>query len=66
MLIDSKIWENIINEDEDWKQDRDDSFSIPLKTCKGKEIRKTKLMNGNIVKHKVKFTMECRDNEEGC
>ena len=30
VLINSKIEENIINEDEDWKRYRDDSFSIFL------------------------------------
>ena len=34
VFIDSKIEENIINEDEDWKQYRDDSSLISLQTCK--------------------------------
>ena len=40
VFINSKIEENIINEDEDWKLYRDDSFSISLRTCKEREIEK--------------------------
>ena len=63
VFIDSKTEENIINEDEDWKQYGDDSFPISLRTCKDREIEKTKLMNENIVKDKTKFTMECSQDE---
>ena len=63
MFIDSKIEENIINESEDCKRYRDDSFSISLRTCKEREIKKTKWMNENIVKDKIKFTMECSQDE---
>ena len=38
VFIGSKSEENIINEDEDWKRYRDDSFSISLRTCKEREI----------------------------
>ena len=63
VFIDSKTEVNIINEDEDWKRFKDDSFSISLRTCKDREIEKTELMNENIVKDKIKFTMECSQNE---
>ena len=63
MFIDSKIQENIINEDEDWKRYRDGSFLISLRTCNEKDIEKTKWMNENIVKDKIKFTMECSQDE---
>ena len=59
VFIDSKIEENIIIEDEDWKRYRDDSFSISLQTCEEREIEKTKRMNENTAKDKIKFTMEC-------
>ena len=54
VFINSKIEKNIINEDEDWKRYRDDSFSISLRTCKEREIEKTKWLNENIVKDKIK------------
>ena len=63
VFIDSKTEENIINEDEDWKRYRDDSFSISLRTCKDREIEKTKWMNENIAKGKIKFAMECSQDE---
>ena len=63
VFIDSKIEENIINENEDWKRYRDDSFSISLQTSKEREIEKTEWMNNNIVKDKIKFTMECSQDE---
>ena len=63
MFIDSKIQENIINEDEDWKRYRDGSFLISLRTCNEKDIEKTKCMNENIVKDKIKFTMGCIQDE---
>ena len=58
MFIDSKIEENIINKDEDWKRYRDDSFSISLRKCEEKEIEKTKWVNESIVKDKIKFIMK--------
>ena len=63
VFIDSKIEENIINENEDWKQYRDGSFSISLQTSKEREIEKTEWMNNNIVKDKIKFTMEFSQDE---
>ena len=63
VFIDSKIEENIINENEDWKRYRDDSFSIFLQSSREREIEKTNWMNDNIVKNKIKFTMECSQNE---
>ena len=42
---------------------RDDSFSISLQTSKEREIEKTEWMNSNIVKDKIKFTMECSQDE---
>ena len=63
VFIDSKTEENIINEDEDWKRYRDESFSISLRTCKDRKIEKTKWMNENIVKYKIKFAMECSQDE---
>ena len=63
VFIDSKIEENIINENEDWKRYRDDSFSISLQSSREREIEKTNWMNDNIVKNKIKFTMECIQNE---
>ena len=63
VFIDSKIEENIINENEDWKRYRDHSFSISLQTSKEREIEKTEWMNNNIVKDKIKFTMECSQDE---
>ena len=63
VFIDSKIEENIINENEDWKRYRDDSFSISLQSSREREIEKTNWMNDNIVKNKIKFTMECSQNE---
>ena len=62
-FIYSKIEENIINEIEDWKRYRDDSFSISLQTSKERDIEKTEWMNNNIVKDKIKFTMECSQDE---
>ena len=44
IFIYSRI-ENIINEDEDWKQHRDDSFSTSLRTCTDREIEKTEWKN---------------------
>ena len=52
VFIDSQVDENITNEDEYWKRYRDDSFSISFRTCKEREIEKTKWMNENIVKDK--------------
>ena len=53
VFIDCKIEENSkINEDEDWKRYRDDSFSISLRTCEERETEKTKWRNENIVKIK--------------
>ena len=63
VFIDSKIEENIINENEDWKWYIDDSFSISLLTSKEREIEKTEWMNNNIVKDTIKFTMECSQDE---
>ena len=63
VFIDSKIEENIINENEDWKRYRDDSFSISLQSSREREIEKTNWMNDNIAKNKIKFTMECSQNE---
>ena len=40
VFINSKIEENIINEDEDWKRYKNDSFSVSLQTCKEREIKK--------------------------
>ena len=54
VFSDSKIEENIINDDENWKRYRDHNFSISLRTCKEREIEKTKWMNENIVKDKKK------------
>ena len=62
-FIDSKIEENIINENEDRKRYRHDGFSIFLRTCKKREIEKTKWMNEKIVKDEIKFTMECSQDE---
>ena len=44
---------------------RDDSFSIYLRTCKETEIEKTKWMDENIVKDKTKYkyAMECGQDE---
>ena len=54
VFIGSKSEENIVNEDEDWKQYRNDSFSISLRTCKEREIDEwMKWMNENIVKDKI-------------
>ena len=63
VFIDSKIEENIINENEDWKRYIDDSFSISLQSSREREIEKTNWMNDDIVKNKIKFTMECSQNE---
>ena len=65
VFIDSKIEENIINEIEDWKRYRDDSFSKSLQSSREREIEKTNWMNDNIVQNKIKFTMECSQNEMG-
>ena len=54
MFIDSKIEENIINKDEDWKRYR----YISLQKCEEKEIGKTKWVNESIVKDKIKFIMK--------
>ena len=63
VFINYKTEENIIKDDEDWKRYRDDTFSISLRTCKEREIEKTKWINKNIVKDKIKFTTECSQDE---
>ena len=40
VFIDSKIQENIINENEDWKRCRVDSFSISLQSSREGKLRK--------------------------
>ena len=40
VFINSKIEENIINEDEDWKRYRDDSFSISFENAKKEKLKK--------------------------
>ena len=47
-----------MNDEEDWKRYRDDSSSISLQTCKEREFEKTIRVNENIVKDKIKYTME--------
>ena len=44
-------------------KDIEDSFSISLQSSREREIEKTNWMNDNIVKNKIKFTMECSQNE---
>ena len=63
VFIDKVIENNIINENEDWKRYRDDSFSISTDTSKERENDKTTWMNNNIVKGKIKFTMEASQEE---
>ena len=63
VFIDSKIEENIINEDNNWKRYRHDSFSISLQISKDTEIEKIKWINENTLKDKIKFTMEFIQDE---
>ena len=63
VFINYKTEQNIIKDDEDWKRYRADTFSISLRTCKEREIDKTKWINKNIVKDKIKFTTECSQDE---
>ena len=39
------------------------NYILPLRTCKDREIEKTKRIKENIVKDKIKFTMECSQDE---
>ena len=52
-----------MNDEEDWKRYRDDSSSISLQTCKEREFEKTIRVNENIVKDKIKYTMEYNQDE---
>ena len=61
--IDKKIMENVIQDDEDWKRYRDDSWSISTNTSKEREEDKTRWMNYNVVKDKIKFTMEASQKQ---
>ena len=63
VFIDKVIEENLINEQEDWKRYRDDSWSVSTNTSLEREQEKTEWMNDNIVKDKIKFTMEASQNE---
>ena len=63
VFIDSKIQGNIINENEDWERYRDDSWSISTNSSMQRAIDKTNWMNNNLVKGKIKFTMECSQKE---
>ena len=63
VFIDRKIEENIINEAEDWMRYRDDSWSVSTATSLEREEQKTMWMNNNIVKDKIRFTMEASQSE---
>ena len=58
VYIDQVIEDNIINTNEDWKRYRDDSWSVSTETSLEREQTKTKWMNENIVKDKIRFTMD--------
>ena len=57
VFIDRKILK-VMNDTEDWRRYRDDSWSISQNTSREREVEKTEWMNNNIVKDKIKFTME--------
>ena len=57
VFIDTKV-SDILNENEDWRRYRDDSWSISMQTSMEREKEKTTWMNQNIVRDKITFTME--------
>ena len=58
-----KLKKKVINDQEDWKRYRDDSWSISLNTSEIRETEKTSWMNDNIDKDKIKFTMDISQKE---
>ena len=63
VFIDKVIEDNIINNQEDWKRYRDDSWSVSTNTSLDRESDKTEWMNENVVKGKIRFTMEASQTE---